>query len=57
MSDLPPLRHRVVRVVIRMGGTSSDAAKALGCTKRHAHHVAREIGWKFGGSIRVRLPA
>lgn len=48
MTSLPPLRQRIVRVVIRMGGTAADAACAIGCSKHTARRIAGSIGCRFG---------
>ncbi len=47
MNPIPPLNHRIIRVVIRMGGTGGDAARALGCSKGGAKRLARRLGLSF----------
>lgn len=49
MSDLPPLNDRIVRVVVRFGGTAGDAARAIGCSKHTAARIARGLGLTFRG--------
>jgi hypothetical protein len=51
MSPIPPLNERIVRVVVRMGGTSAHAAQAIGCSMRSARDIARRIGVRFGSRL------
>lgn len=43
----PELRNRMLKVIIRLGGTTGDAARALGCKKQWAYRCARRAGLRF----------